>query len=942
MADIANIGFAADTSALKDAKSSLEALVPSAAKADSSSQKLATSLSKVDASAAKLLAAATGLSSAVDKMSAVLDRSSGAAKTAAVAQGNLATAATDAAGAVAMTGNAAVSTSRQLEQLDAHVSAYRANLRQMKIDTMAAGTGTQQLDAHVFAYRKHLDDLADGAKRAGSAIKFTAQDGLNASRQLADIGVTAALGMSPFLIAIQQGPQLLDILQNRAAQSGQTIGAVFKAAGMSIWAALAPLLPLILGIAAVIGVVAAAFGLATREINKGVGDVATGLGLTEKQLKKLEKAGIDTSVTMGDTFKAFFQVLGENIASLLAGPIKSFSAGWAATMDLIVQYGTIAIKGIIGAFVGGFYAIKATWSLLPSAIGDLAISAANLTIGAVDFLVNKSIDGLNKLIGFANSAAAKVGLSGLGTISNVSFDKVKNPYVGAAADAGTAIAEGFVKGKAASDAAVDRFFSDVAKRARANRAKIIKEAAGEAEKTAKGPKTDAAKFDDIVKGAEADIAVQKARASAVALSAEAAATLEQKTKLLNEAQSKGIALTDAMRLKIDELSAAYGKAKVAADNAIALRDILKGADGTLASLKSQAELIGLVGRNLAFQTEMQKLLNEAKAKGLTIDAATRAQFEDKANKIADQSQANAKGTFMADAAKQSQEAIIRAQQEASYIGLTADQVTRLRIENELLNAARQKGIDLTPADIAAIQGIAQAQADQENSLRKLREAYQFGKDTFKGFFNDLRSGLSQGKSLWESFGQAVVNALNKIVDKLLDNVLNSAFDALFGALTGGGGNFLSGLFGFAAGGSFGGGRGGPTDQTFGSGRGKDGSISFNAKGNAFTNGLFNKPTMFAYGGSNLGIMGEAGPEAVMPLKRGSDGSLGVQMHGAGSSGGTMINAPVTINNDNRVSGAVSSADIVAMQRASAEQTKAQIARDIPNIIRQYQRDGALV
>ena len=47
-----------------------------------------------------------------------------------------------------------------------------------------------------------------------------------------------------------------------------------------------------------------------------------------------------------------------------------------------------------------------------------------------------------------------------------------------------------------------------------------------------------------------------------------------------------------------------------------------------------------------------------------------------------------------------------------------------------------------------------------------------------------------------------------------------------------------------------------------------------AKGGMFTNGIVSEPTMF-----NAGLMGEAGPEAIMPLTRGVDGSLGVVSHG---------------------------------------------------------------
>ena len=65
----------------------------------------------------------------------------------------------------------------------------------------------------------------------------------------------------------------------------------------------------------------------------------------------------------------------------------------------------------------------------------------------------------------------------------------------------------------------------------------------------------------------------------------------------------------------------------------------------------------------------------------------------------------------------------------------------------------------------------------------------------------------------------------------------------------------------------------------------------NANGNAFAangiipyrkGGVVNSPTYFRYGGSNLGIMGEAGPEAIMPLKRGRGGKLGVVAQGGGT------------------------------------------------------------
>ncbi|AFV81275.1 tail length tape measure protein [Vibrio phage vB_VpaS_MAR10] len=54
-----------------------------------------------------------------------------------------------------------------------------------------------------------------------------------------------------------------------------------------------------------------------------------------------------------------------------------------------------------------------------------------------------------------------------------------------------------------------------------------------------------------------------------------------------------------------------------------------------------------------------------------------------------------------------------------------------------------------------------------------------------------------------------------------------------------------------------------------------------ANGAAFTNSVVSRPTNFAMAGG-LGMMGEAGPEAIMPLSRGSDGKLGVQASGSAS------------------------------------------------------------
>ena len=71
----------------------------------------------------------------------------------------------------------------------------------------------------------------------------------------------------------------------------------------------------------------------------------------------------------------------------------------------------------------------------------------------------------------------------------------------------------------------------------------------------------------------------------------------------------------------------------------------------------------------------------------------------------------------------------------------------------------------------------------------------------------------------------------------------------------------------------------------------------NANGNAFVDGkvekyayggIVNKPTLFPMA-NGMGLMGEAGAEAILPLRRGANGKLGVESSGGGS---TIINVSV--------------------------------------------------
>ena len=90
----------------------------------------------------------------------------------------------------------------------------------------------------------------------------------------------------------------------------------------------------------------------------------------------------------------------------------------------------------------------------------------------------------------------------------------------------------------------------------------------------------------------------------------------------------------------------------------------------------------------------------------------------------------------------------------------------------------------------------------------------------------------------------------------------------------------------------------------------------NANGNAFSNGrvlpfadggVVNSPVLFPMRGGT-GLMGEAGPEAIMPLARGSDGKLGVR------GGSSATNITVNITTPDIQSFAQSQGQIAAMMQ----------------------------
>lgn len=163
---------------------------------------------------------------------------------------------------------------------------------------------------------------------------------------------------------------------------------------------------------------------------------------------------------------------------------------------------------------------------------------------------------------------------------------------------------------------------------------------------------------------------------------------------------------------------------------------------------------------------------------------------------------------------------------------------------------------------------------------------------------ELRSEMQDLSKLADSFGTKLVGAfagaiihgrnLSDVMKGLVLSLSQSALTAALKPL----GNLVGGMFG---------------------------SLFAHAKGNVVnagqitpfaSGGIVNSPVLFPMRGGT-GLMGEAGPEAIMPLARGSDGKLGVRGGGGGSH--------VTIN--------ISTPDVQSF-RASQSQIAAMMSRAV--------------
>ncbi|EDY6161846.1 phage tail tape measure protein [Salmonella enterica subsp. enterica serovar Senftenberg] len=326
----------------------------------------------------------------------------------------------------------------------------------------------------------------------------------------------------------------------------------------------------------------------------------------------------------------------------------------------------------------------------------------------------------------------------------------------------------------------------------------------------------------------------------------------------------------------------------------------------------QIALIDTTGKKTVEVTEQQKLqfdLAEGKLTGINNAQKIRlqqlAQEVDRLNAVKKANEENARvAAFVANLQAQNENARANLGVDVQGAGIGNKQRERLRerlsIERDFLDQQRELQKQYQSGDISQTvydretQALKDAQAErievQEDYYQKVdalqadwvtgardgladwvddstnyaMQAADVMKTALSGISSNIVEMLNGNKASWKDWGISVLKIIEQVmVNMMIANAVSSIGSLFAGASTGG--TTPSGAYNNAA-----------------------ANLDLNAKGGVYSsadlsqysNSVVSSPTLFAFA-KGAGLMGEAGPEAIMPLTRASDGSLGVRAVGNG-------------------------------------------------------------
>ena len=233
------------------------------------------------------------------------------------------------------------------------------------------------------------------------------------------------------------------------------------------------------------------------------------------------------------------------------------------------------------------------------------------------------------------------------------------------------------------------------------------------------------------------------------------------------------------------------------------------------------------------------------------------------------------------------------QAQTRLLGVAAEtrerELAALRARQQIEGRGGDPDTPASRAYVEAAQAAASARLEQSRMAGGLQEVQRIGEQAFARIGEAITQAFVAGEGAavnWGNVARAMISEVAQALIRLA--VINPAMNALFGTNQNTLGTVISAL-----GGGAGGGIKGVAAADFVS------VWAPSALGNAFEagrlipfaqGGVVDRPTLFPLA-NGAGLMGEAGPEGVLPLRRNARGELGV----ISSGGGAAVNQSITVN-----------------------------------------------
>jgi hypothetical protein len=206
MTDLVRLGLLFEADSADEASAKMDRLTASAERVETATDGMASGSARADSAMGEIAASADRAAARMAGYIQAHERATGAA----MRHGD----AVDGAGSASINYQARLDALRRsVDPIGVAQARVNSELMEARALYDAGALGAVEYAQAVAALDARLDTLNVAQMRAAGGARLTSAEALNLSRQFADVGVSAVMGMNPLMILAMQGPQIADIMK---------------------------------------------------------------------------------------------------------------------------------------------------------------------------------------------------------------------------------------------------------------------------------------------------------------------------------------------------------------------------------------------------------------------------------------------------------------------------------------------------------------------------------------------------------------------------------------------------------------------------------------------------------------------------------------------------------------------------------------------------------